>query len=117
MGELTGRGRATEQTRPTQPTRRASSGGVGDLLDQVLGDKAGSGADTLRTGPISLPEPEREEELSAALMLRAVIQAVKCDGDLDDDERQRLMKAMGDARAEPGDPDRGLAYFRRLVQG
>jgi hypothetical protein len=97
LGELTGRGRATEQTRPTQPTRRESSGGVGDLLDQVLGDKAGGGAGTLRTGPISLPEPEREEELSAALMLRAVIQAVKCDGELDDEERARLVKAMGDA--------------------
>ena len=30
-------------------------------------------------------------------MLRAVIQAVKCDGDLDDDERQRLTQAMGEA--------------------
>ena len=97
LGELTGRGRTTEQPRPTRPTRSESSGGVGDLLDQVLGDKAGGGAGTLRTGPISLPEPEREEELSAALMLRAVIQAVKCDGELDDEERARLVKAMGDA--------------------
>ena len=94
LGELTGRGRATEQTRPTQPTRSESSGGVGDLLDQVLGDKAGGGAGTR---PLTLPEPEREEELSAALMLRAVIQAVKCDGELDDEERARLVKAMGDA--------------------
>ena len=97
LGELTGRGRTTEQPRTPQPTRRDGGGGVGDLLDQVLGDKPGGGGGTLRTGPISLPEPEREEELSAALMLRAVIQAVKCDGDLDDDERQRLMQAMGDA--------------------
>lgn len=68
-------------------------GGVGDLLDQVLADKPGGA----KGGPISLPEPDREEELSAALMLRAVIQAVKCDGELDDAERQRLMQAMGDA--------------------
>jgi hypothetical protein len=102
LGELTGRGRTTEQTRAPQPQRtgtgggigggigRDTGGGVGDLLDQVMGDRKPG-------GPITLPEPDHEAELSAALMLRAVIQAVKCDGDLDDDERQRLMKAMGDA--------------------
>lgn len=71
-----------------------SAGGVGDLLDQVLADKA---AGTAGARPISLPESDREEELSAALMLRAVLQAVKCDGELDDAERQRLMQAMGEA--------------------
>jgi uncharacterized membrane protein YebE (DUF533 family) len=102
LGELTGRGRTTEQTRAPQPQRtgtgggigggigRDTGGGVGDLLDQVMGDRKPG-------GPITLQEPDHEAELSAALMLRAVIQAVKCDGDLDDDERQRLMKAMGDA--------------------
>ncbi|TXH20399.1 MAG: DUF533 domain-containing protein [Gammaproteobacteria bacterium] len=98
LGELTGRGRTTEQNRPQQPRRSGtggsfdggSGGGVGDLLDQVMSDRKPG-------GPITLPEPEREQELSAALMLRAVIQAVKCDGELDDDERQRLMQAMGEA--------------------
>lgn len=87
-GELTGQrsGGGTVAAR--------TGGGVGDLLDQVLADKPGG-----RTsgGPVLLPEPEREAELSAALMLRAVIQAVKCDGDLDDAERERLMQAMGEA--------------------
>ncbi|MFM7442437.1 MAG: DUF533 domain-containing protein [Tabrizicola sp.] len=46
---------------------------------------------------MSLPEPEVEEELSAALILRAVIQAVKCDGELDDAERERLTQAMAEA--------------------
>ncbi|MFZ1347390.1 MAG: DUF533 domain-containing protein [Tabrizicola sp.] len=97
LGELTGRGRTTGQTRSEVPTRRdVGGGGVGDLLDQVLADKPG-GNGTLRSGPITLPEPEREEELSAALMLRAVIQAVKCDGELDEEERARLMQAMGEA--------------------
>lgn len=97
LGELTGRGRTTGQTRTEVPTRRdVGGGGVGDLLDQVLADKPG-GSGTLRSGPITLPEPEREEELSAALMLRAVIQAVKCDGELDEEERARLMQAMGEA--------------------
>lgn len=88
LGELTGR-RSTGQV-----TAGRSSGGVGDLLDQVLADKPGGRPGA---GPLTLPEPEREETLSAALMLRAVIQAVKCDGELDDAERQRLMQAMGDA--------------------
>ena len=96
LGELTGRGRTTGQTRSEVPTRRdVGGGGGGDLLEQVLADKPG-GSGTLRSGPITLPEPEREEELSAALMLRAVIQAVKCDGELDEEERARLMQAMGE---------------------
>ncbi|MBN8630589.1 MAG: DUF533 domain-containing protein [Rhodobacterales bacterium] len=94
LDSLTGRG--TTQTREA-PKPRRSGGGVGDLLDQVLADKPGGSGGGLRTGPISLPEPEREEALSAALMLRAVIQAVKCDGELDDQERDRLVKAMGEA--------------------
>ncbi|WP_333816980.1 DUF533 domain-containing protein [Tabrizicola sp.] len=94
LGELTGRGRTTGQARTEAPARR-QGGGVGDLLDQVLADKPGGAATGTR--PLTLPEPEREEELSAALMLRAVIQAVKCDGVLDDDERARLMQAMGEA--------------------
>ena len=86
LGGLTGNRETARET----TGRVATGGGVGDLLDQVLnGKKPG--------GPLTLPEPQQEEELSAALMLRAVIQAVKCDGDLDDDERQRLTQAMGDA--------------------
>lgn len=106
LGELTGRDRTTEQNRPPQPRRNetlggigggigggtggSSGGGVGDLLDQVMGDRKPG-------GPVTLPEPAREAELSAALMLRAVIQAVKCDGDLDEDEKARLTQAMGEA--------------------
>lgn len=98
LGQLTGRSSAPEPQDTglvlggaRKPSGKAS-GGVGDLLDQVLGNRT-SGS------PISLPEPQREEELSAALMLRAVIQAVKCDGELDEDEKARLMQAMGEADA------------------
>ena len=90
FGQLTGRGTASPRE---ASVGRNSGGGVGDLLDQVLADKPGG----RNGGPLTLPEPDREEELSAALMLRAVIQAVKCDGDLDDAERERLTQAMGDA--------------------
>ena len=90
FGQLTGRGTASPRE---ASVGRNSGGGVGDLLDQVLADKPVG----RNGGPLALPEPDREEELSAALMLRAVIQAVKCDGDLDDAERERLTQAMGDA--------------------
>lgn len=91
LGQLTGRSGGGGVT-----AGWAEGKGGGDLLDQVLADKPG-GKGGLRTGPVSLPEPEAEEELSAALILRAVIQAVKCDGELDDAERKRLMQAMGNA--------------------
>lgn len=94
LGELTGRGRTTQ---PQVGSAQRGGGGVGDLLDQVLADKPGGTRGGGLGGPVVLSEPEREEELSAALMLRAVIQAVKCDGELDDAERERLTQAMGEA--------------------
>ncbi|MFZ1469823.1 MAG: DUF533 domain-containing protein [Paracoccaceae bacterium] len=66
-----------------------AGGGLGDLLGSVLG-----GGLAARPGPMPV---EDEDEISAALMLRAIIQAVKCDGALDEDEKARLMQAMGDA--------------------
>jgi len=95
LGELTGRGRTAGQPRDASVQR--GGGGVGDLLDQVLADKPGGTRGGGLGAPVVLSEPGREEELSAALMLRAVIQAVKCDGDLDDAERERLTQAMGEA--------------------
>jgi hypothetical protein len=62
-------------------------GGLGDLLGSLIG---GGAASTSRSA-------EQDQEISAALMLRAIIQAVKCDGDLDADEKKKLMDAMGDA--------------------
>lgn len=78
LGQLTGAssGRAA-----------SGDGGLGDLLGGLLG---GASATTRRS-------QEQDQEISAALMLRAVIQAVKCDGDLDAAEKQKLMEAMGDA--------------------
>jgi hypothetical protein len=69
----------------------AAAGGLGGLLDAVLRGAA----------PTTLPEPQaRQQELAAALALRAMIQAVKCDGDLDDAEKRKLMAHMGDATRE-----------------
>jgi Protein of unknown function (DUF533) len=77
-GARTGRGGANAGT---------AEGGFGDLLGSILG---GASTTARRT-------PEQDQEISAALMLRAIITAVKADGDLDADEKQKLIEAMGDA--------------------
>jgi hypothetical protein len=89
---------------PRPPRRNAPKGGLedmlsggtagqggGDLLDAVLGGK----------GAITLQEPKaRQEELAAALALRAMLQAVKCDGELDEAEKRKLTQQLGDATRE-----------------
>jgi uncharacterized membrane protein YebE (DUF533 family) len=68
-------------------------GGFGDLLGGLAGGAIGAA-----TGPRTLPEPrERAETLEAAVLLRCMIQAAKCDGDLDAGEKAKLMEAMGEA--------------------
>lgn len=54
--------------------------GVGDMLDSF--------------GKAAPTAPEAEE--SAGLMLRAMIQAAKCDGDIDDAERAKILETIGD---------------------
>ncbi len=72
---------------------RGGNGGLGDLLGGLAGGAIGAA-----TGPRTLPEPrERAETLEAAVLLRCMVQAAKCDGDLDADEKAKLMEAMGDA--------------------
>ena len=46
------------------------------------------------------PEPEPEHELAAALMLRAMIQAAKCDGRIDAAEQAKLLEKLGDVSPE-----------------
>ena len=69
----------------------AAAGGLGGLLEAILGG----------AGPTTLPEPKaRQQELAAALALRAMIQAVKCDGELDEAEKSKLMAQLGEATRE-----------------
>ncbi len=81
-------------------------GGLGDLLGAVLGGAAVGGAgggfgDMLNkalTGKATAQEePSQAQELAAGLMLKCMIQAIKCDGDLGQDEKQKLMASLGDA--------------------
>ena len=93
-------------------TRRASApsglegmlgaGGIGGLLGGLLGGagtSAGAGGlggmlDSVLQGQEPATAPSRDQELAAALMLRAMIQAVKADGEMDAAEKQKLMSAL-----------------------
>ena len=68
----------------------AAGGGLGALLNQAL---QGGGREPQRT-------PSREEEDAAAVLLAAMIQAMKADGHIDSDERQRLMEVLGEVDAD-----------------
>lgn len=69
----------------TTRTSSRSTGGLGAMLNDAL------------TGQASPEEPSRDQELAAALMLRAMVQAAKADGVLDAEEKAQLMRALDGA--------------------
>ena len=92
-----------------------AAGGIGGLLGGLASARGGSGGsleDLLRQdNPVE--EPAQEE--TAGLMIRAMVMAARCDGEIDDTERETLMATIGeeatdadmafvrDAMAEPVD--------------
>lgn len=113
LGQLTGGSK----------TRSGSSGGgLGDILGSVLGGAAGAGAadalsrkgsqqnndasfgelfnDSLQRGDEPEVAPTPEQNAVAGLMLRAMIQAAKSDGKIDDAEKQRLTSELGELDEE-----------------
>jgi len=84
------------------------AGGIGGLLGGLLGGAGASGGtgglggmlDSVLQGQEPATAPNRDQELAAALMLRAMIQAVKADGEMDAAEKQRLMGALEGASTE-----------------
>jgi uncharacterized membrane protein YebE (DUF533 family) len=95
-------------------TGGAAGGSLGDLLGGLLGGNPGSGQvlpepgtigggtasnDAMAQGRAKGPmrSTTRDQDLAAALVLRAMVQAAKCDGDLDAGEKTKLFKNMGDA--------------------
>jgi uncharacterized membrane protein YebE (DUF533 family) len=113
-------------------------GGLGDLLGGLLQGQGGSAqaapagkppqqggsfADILNQALSNGGEPDvqptPEQDVAAALMLRAMIQAAKSDGKIDENEKRKLLGKLGDATpaemdfvnrelAAPVDPE-GLA--------
>lgn len=75
-------------------------GGLSGALQQRPADNNASFGQVLNSAFSQTPEPEIEptadQEAAAALMLRAMIQAAKSDGTLDDAEREKLLGQLGD---------------------
>lgn len=128
-------------------TRGQSGGGLGDLLGGLLGGAAGGAAagslarkgsqqqndasfgellnDSLSTGGEPEIAPTAEQNALAGLMLRAMIQAAKADGKIDDAEKERLMGELGDlddeerqfVREQMAAPVDAEALAREVPQG
>lgn len=126
----------------------AQGGGLGDLLGGLLGGAAAGGAagglarkdaqerndasfgelfnDAISTGNEPEVAPTPEQNAVAGLMLKAMIQAAKSDGKIDEAEKQRLLGHLGDdldederqfireQMAAPVDPE---ALAREVPQG
>ena len=67
-------------------TRGAGGGGFGDLLNQAL-----------RNGGEPDADPSPDQEAVAGLMLRAMIQAAKSDGRIDEAEKKKIVDQLGEA--------------------
>ncbi|MFV0301581.1 MAG: tellurite resistance TerB family protein [Paracoccus sp. (in: a-proteobacteria)] len=118
LGQLTG----GSKTRPGPTGGSSAGGGLGDLLGAVLGGAAGASAanaltrkgsqqtndasfgelfnDSLQRGDEPEVAPTPEQNAVAGLMLRAMIQAAKSDGKIDDAEKQRLTSELGELDEE-----------------
>ena len=106
LGDLLGGFLGGGAARGTSSQASTGGGGLGDLLGAVLGGAAVGGAGgglggmlnkALTGNATAQEEPNHAQELAAGLMLKVMIQAVKCDGALDDDEKKKLMASLSDA--------------------
>lgn len=94
----------------------AAAGGLGGMLGGLTGAMPPSSDGSIRSfgevlnsqfdqTPASALTPSQDQEAAAALMLRAMIQATKADGELDEIEKSRLIERLG------GDIDAQEAQF------
>ena len=87
-----------------------ASGGLGGLLESIGGGAAESAApssggfgDLLNSalqGNKNLPAPDASQEAQAELLIRAMISAAKCDGNVDQSEQQKIVSQLGDDVSE-----------------
>lgn len=88
-------------------TKGGAGGALGGLLGSLTGGAASGGGgggggfgellnQSLQTRGEPPAPPSREQEAAAGLMLRAMIQAAKSDGKLDEGEREKLLGQLGD---------------------
>lgn len=76
----------------------ASGGaGLGGLLSTLGGAVAGGSGGNLQDMLSGAVEPPPDAEERAGLLLRAMIQAAKSDGDIDQAEQQKILQVIGEA--------------------
>ncbi|MGJ8546700.1 MAG: tellurite resistance TerB family protein [Sulfitobacter sp.] len=79
-------------------------GGASKSVDRAPESNSRSFGEVLNSQFDATPEPEitpsREQEAAAGLMLAAMIQAAKSDGQFDDSERAKLLDKLGDVDAD-----------------
>lgn len=76
-------------------------GSLGGILDSLSGGNSGSngGLGSLLNDALQGNAPEQvapDQEQQAEIMLRAIIQAAKADGDIDDQEKQKIAEHLDD---------------------
>jgi len=92
LGGLMGGGAAAAAVAAPQTKSAGKQKSFGEKLNQslLIGDE-----------PDEAPSPE--EEFAAGLMLKAMIQAAKSDGNIDDAEREKLLGQLGDVSPQERD--------------
>lgn len=106
LGDLLGTLLGAKPAAEDVPVSRGSAGAdnpLADVLGKVLGAGGGAAAGGALANARARAEAQRssrDDDLAAALILRAMVQAAKADGDLDDEEKRKLLKNMGDASKE-----------------
>ncbi|PTX54464.1 uncharacterized membrane protein YebE (DUF533 family) [Litoreibacter ponti] len=75
-------------------------GGIGGLLGGLATARGGEGDSLEALLSQDNPKEEPPEEDSAGLMIRAMIMAARCDGEIDDIEKETLMATIGEEATE-----------------
>lgn len=81
---------------------KTGGGGLGGILDSLGGDSKNGGIgdmlnDALQGKNVSV---NNEEEQQAELLLKAMLNAAKSDGEIDDEEKRKITEHLGDVSAE-----------------
>ncbi len=87
--------------------KSGSGGGLGGILDSLSGgSSSGGGLGELFNKALQGEEPEKvdsEQEKEAEILLRAMLNAAKADGEIDKEEQRKITEHLGDVSEEEAD--------------